>query len=252
MKRLTIAVPTFLILALCPSIPAFADIITLETTPAGLGSNDSTIWSQLGADATTLSGPFSATSGLGVGVTGNFTATDNTGLVAVVCPSNPSCSWSTSGAGMNAGDTDIWAFDPNAGGGAGAGTGPISLAFSSGLFGAGAYIEGDTSGQYTASIQAFGVSGSLGAAQTVTSDGSGDPVFIGLLDSTAADITKIQFSLTSCATGCTNLGDFAIDTLQMKDATSAPSGVPEPSSLLLLGGGLIGMGWARRRKSSKK
>jgi len=250
MKRLGIGVSTFLVLALCPSISAFADIITLETTPAGLGSNDSTSWSQLGADATTLTGPFSATSGLGVGVTGNFNITpaDNTGLVAVVCPSAPSCSWTTSGTGMNAGDTDIWAFDPNAAGGSGAGTGPLSLAFSSGLFGAGAYIEGDTGGQYTAAIQAFGVSGSLGAAQTVTSDGSGDPVFIGLLDSTAADITKIQFSLTSCASGCTNLGDFAIDTLQMTDATSA---APEPSSLLLLGGGLFGMGWALRRKSLK-
>src|SRR5579863_6704081 len=156
--------------------PAFAGL-SFVGTPAGLGSNDSTNWAQLGGDTTVLTGPFSATSALAVGVTGNFSAADNTGLVADVCPAAPTCSWTTSGAGMNAGDSDIWAFDNNAAGGAGAGTGPIDLSFSKSLLGAGAWLEGDTSGTYTASIQAFDGAVSLAPASTVVSNATGDPVF---------------------------------------------------------------------------
>jgi hypothetical protein len=229
--------------------PAFASL-TFVTTPGGLGSNDSTSWAQLGGDTTALGPNFTATSGLGVGVTGNFGATDNKGIVAVVCPSTPSCGWTTSGTGMNAGDTDIWAFDNGAAKG-GAGTGPITLAFSTALVGVGAWIEGDTGGTYTGSIQAFNGGTSLGAASTFTSDGTGDPIFLGLVNSPAlANITSVVFSLTSC-TGCTNLGDFAMDTLLMTDQVIVSS-TPEPSSMLLLGGGLAGMAFILRRMNSRK
>ena len=46
----------------------------------------------------------------------------------------------------------------------------------------------------------------------MTSDVSGDATFIGVLDSTAANITKVTFSLTSCSGDCT---DFAIDTVSL-------------------------------------
>jgi len=230
------------------SAPAFG-ALTFCATAGCLGSNDSTGWSQLGGDATVLSGGFSATSGLGIGVTGAFSIvpTDNTGLVADVCPDSPTCSWTTSGTGINAGDTTVWAFDPNAAGGNGAGTGPITLSFGTDLIGGGAWLQADTTGSYTAQIQAVNGGTSLGFF-TVTSDGSGDPVFLGALDTTN-DISKIVFSLTSCA-GCSNLGDFALDTLLMTDQPSS-GGVPEPSSLFLLGSGLLGMGWTVRRRSAK-
>jgi hypothetical protein len=224
--------------------PAFASI-SFVTTPSGLGSNDSTNWSQEGPDQTELTSGFDATSSLGISLIGDFEGTAGDGLVAVVCPATPSCSWTTSGTGMNAGDSDIWAFDNTSG----LGTGPLSLAFGTDLLGAGAWIEGDTNGQYTAEIQVYNGATLLftSTAGEGTSDSSGDPVFLGVLDTTP-EITSVVFSLTSCG-GCSNLGDFAIDTLLMTDPASA---TPEPSSLLLLGSGLAGMAWTLRRKSWKK
>jgi hypothetical protein len=222
--------------------PAFATISFIGSQ-AGLGADDSTNWAQLGGDQTVLAGGFSATSGLGIGVTGSFSVSN--GLVAVVCPASPTCSWTTSGTGMSGGDSAIWAFDN----GTGLGTGPISLTFSKALIGGGAWLQADTSGAYTASIQAFNGSTSLGTF-TLSSDASGDPVFLGVLQGSpaTANITKLVFALTACASGCTNLGDFAIDTLIMTDPAST---VPEPSSLLLLGGGLAGMVWVFRKRSSR-
>jgi hypothetical protein len=220
--------------------PAFATI-NFVGSQAGLGADDSTNWAQLGGDQTALTGGFSAASVLGVGVTGSFSVSN--GLVAVVCPGSPTCSWTTSGTGMSGGDSTIWAFNN----GTGLGTGPISLTFSKSLIGGGAWLQADTSGAYTASIQAFNGGTSLGTF-TLASDSSGDPVFLGVLESPAtANITKLVFALTACASGCSNLGDFAIDKLFMTDpATTAP----EPSSLLLLGSGLA-IVWVFRKRTSQ-
>jgi hypothetical protein len=221
--------------------PAFASLAYV-TTPTGLGANDSTSWSSLGGDTTVLGSTFGATSGLGVSVNGAFTGTQ--GVVAVVCPAAPTCSWGPVSGGMMPGDSLVWAFNSTTT----TGTGPITVTFGTSLFGAGFYIDGDTSGPFTAQLAAYNGSTFLGSVGTATSDPLGNPVFLGALDSSAV-ITKLIVSLTSCA-GCNgsgDLGDFAIDTVLMTDVVSA---TPEPSSVLLLGGGLAAMGWVVRKRSS--
>ncbi len=229
-----------LLIGLILAAPVFGTI-TYVGSQAGLGANDSANWSQLGGDQTALSG-FSATSASLIGITGSF-STGN-GLVAVVCPASPNCSWTTSGTGMNGGDSALWAFDNSTG----LGTGPLTLTFATGVVGAGAWLQADTTGTYTAAIQAFSGATSLGTF-TMTSDANGDPIFMGVLQSpAAANITEIIFSLTSCPSGCTNNGDFAIDTLLMTDG----AGVPEPPSELLLGSGLAAMAWMLRKRVTKR
>ncbi len=233
-------ISNFLICTTLACAPAFA-ALTFVTSPSGLGANDSTSWAQLGGDQTQILGPFTASSANGVTVTGDFSPTDDTGLVADVCPDSPSCSWGPTSIGMVAGDTDIWAFDNTSG----LGTGPVTLDFSTPLIGGGAWIQGDTAGSYTASIEAFNGATFLGSF-TENSDASGDPIFLGLLENpSVSDITGIVFSLTSCG-GCTNLGDFAIDTLLMTDTATA---TPEPSSALFLGAGLAGIAWVIRNRT---
>ena len=63
---------------------------------------------------------------------------------------------------------------------------------------AGALIQANTPGQFTARIEAFNGATSLDSF-TVTSDTNGDAVYIGLKDQTAANITSVVFSLTTCA-----------------------------------------------------
>lgn len=216
-------------------------------TPGALGANDSMSWSQLGPDGSAIVGPFTALSALGVVVTGNFDVSppDNQGLVAVVCPGasvTPTCSWVNAGPGFNAGDTLLGAFTPD---GIGSdGTGPLSLSFSSPVEGVGAWFEAEAYGTYTGAIEAFDGSTLLGAFGA-PSDQNGDPVFNSILE-TSPIITSVEFA-TSCMK-CYELQGFGIDTLLMTD--QAPASVPEPSSLFLFAGGLVGVGWRRFAKRS--
>ena len=199
------------------------------TSPGAMGENDTTNWSQLGSDGTLLASTFTANSVNANVVHGSLTGPNST--VAVVCPSSPSCSWSpASPPAFNAGDSLIWTSNGNGGG-----NGPLTLKFSA-EFGAGAYLEADAPGQFTAKLQVFyGTNSSV--SETVTSDANGDPVFLGALDSTK-DITSEIFSLTSCGIGCST-ADFAVDTLFLTG--NKMTGVPEPQSFayVLLAVGLL-------------
>ena len=175
------------------------------TSVGGLSANDTIVWSQLGADATDLTATpsFTSTNGL----TGSVTLAGPHSLVAVVCPETL-CSWNLDGlTGFSAGDSLIWTADTG-----NSGNGPLTLNFTSkNVSGAGAVIQSDGPAQFTASIQAFDGGTSLGSFP-VTSDVNGDATFIGVLDTTAANITKVTFSLTSCSGDCS---DFAIDTVSL-------------------------------------
>ena len=201
---------------------AHADTVIPVTSLGGLSANDSIVWSQLGVDATTLTATPSFTSTKGL--TGSVTLLGAGSLVAVVCPETL-CSWNVDGTtGFAAGDSLIWTADTG-----NSGNGPLTLNFTSkNVSGAGAVIQSDGPAQFTASIQAFDGVTSLGTFP-VTSDGSGDATFIGVLDTTAANITKVTFSLTSCTGDCS---DFAIDTVSLNvpgGATPTPTATATPT-----------------------
>jgi hypothetical protein len=206
-----------LVLILLATAGARADSVAVVTSLGGLSANDTIVWSQLGADATTLTATpaFTSTHGL----TGSVTLFGPSSLVAVVCPETL-CSWNLAGlTGFAAGDSLIWTADAG-----NSGNGPLTLNFTSkNVSGAGALIQADGPAQFTANIQAFNGGTSLGSFP-VTSDVSGDAIFIGVLDSTAANITKVVFSITSCTGDCT---DFAIDTVSLK---VPGAGTPTPTA----------------------
>jgi hypothetical protein len=184
------------------------DTLAVVTSAAAQGANDSVAWSQLGADATALSSGFVATSSLGMGVTVGLTAANS--LTAVVCTATP-CSWT--GTGFSSGHTLIWTSDTGNGG-----NGPLTLTFAQGVFGAGALIQADGPGPFTAQIQAFNGTTLLGSF-TVASDSNGDATYIGVADQSGPNITSVAFSLTSCTGVCT---DFAVDTVDIASGPSFP------------------------------
>lgn len=192
---------------------AWSDSLVAVSSQAAQGANDSLHWSQLGPDGTILAAGFTAKSASGLTVTANLAAPN--GLASVVCAATP-CSWT--GTGFAAGDTVIWTSDA-----ANGGSGPLTLNFGSGVSGVGALVQADGPGQFTVQIQAFNGSNSLGTF-TSTSNAQGDAVYIGVLDQTGANITSVEFSLTSCTGTCT---DFAVDTpsLNVPNATSFPLAV---------------------------
>jgi hypothetical protein len=238
-EKLMIRAVKVILLGTCLlSAAAYATgVISLANSPAAMGANDSVAWGQLGGDGAMVANTFSATSSNLESITGAFSTT--TGMV--VTAGGPS--WPASGA-FASGDALLWSFD----GGANKGTGPLSISFPTG-FAAGAAIQADAMGQFTAQIQLYSGLTSLGT-ETVTSDINGDAIFIGAVD-TVAEVTSAVFSLTAEGSGndtANNLGDFTIDTLSLQDFDSS---APEPGSIFLLGGSLGILGYRLRRRAAR-
>jgi hypothetical protein len=201
---------------------ARADSLTVVTSQAAQGANDSIAWSVLGVDAAPVPATFSHPSAGGLGVTGTLVGVGS--LVSVVCPAVP-CSWGGA-SGFVAGDDLIWTADAGV-----SGNGPLKLTFGSKIFGAGAKIQADGPSQFTARIEAFNGAVSLGFF-TVASNVNGDATYIGVNDSTGANISSIVFSVTACQGDCS---DFAIDTVSIKKplgatptASRTPTKLPTP------------------------
>ncbi|MGE5204510.1 MAG: choice-of-anchor D domain-containing protein [Chlamydiota bacterium] len=208
MGRATAAVGVCVLLVLLGAAPLLGDSLVVVTSAAAQGANDSVAWAQLGTDATTLSSAFVATSSLGMGISVGLTAANS--LTSVVCPATP-CSWT--GTGFSSGHTLVWTSDAGNGG-----NGPLTLTFAQGVSGAGALIQADGAGPFTAQIQAFNGTTLLGSF-SVASDSNGDATYIGVSDQTAPNITSVTFSLTSCTGICS---DFAVDTVSIASGPSFP------------------------------
>lgn len=196
------------------------DNLTLVTSQAAQGANDSVNWNQLGPDGTLLAASLSAKSVNALAVTGSLAGPNS--VPSVVCAVTV-CSWT--GAGFPAGDTLIWTSDA-----ANGGNGPLTLALGKSVAGGGALIQADAPGQFTAQIQAYNGATLLGTF-SVTSDANGDPAYIGVQDQTGPNITSLTFSLTNCASMCT---DFALDTAYLNESSVSNS---FPLSVTVAGSG---------------
>ena len=196
-----------LILALS-ACPALADTMSVLTTASSQTSNDSLSWTQLGTDSTLLSASFSAKTVTGATVQVLLNGPNS--VPSTVCPNSP-CSWTSNG--FAAGDVLLWASDLGNGG-----NGPVTFGFSPSIAGAGALVQADGPGPFTAKIEAFNSGISLGAF-TVASNATGDAVYIGIKDLSGSNITSIVISLTS---GTGNLSDFAVDTLSLNVPAPGP------------------------------
>ncbi len=226
-----------LLLCSMAASPALATVFLI----APLVPIDTVNWSQLGADGTALPTNFSANSGLGITVFGNFTVTD--GLVSTVCdPVTPlNCSWTPPTLGYSAGETLIWAEDTNF-----FGSGPITLSFAA-QSGIGAYIQTTSPGQFSGSLQVFNGAILLGS-QAFTSDITGNPLFMGAVSS-FPEITSAAFGVTACGSFACDPNDFSINTLQIYAASSTP----EPATFALAGAALaIGFGLRKRALNASK
>jgi hypothetical protein len=193
-----------ILLALSATTAAWADTLISVTSPSAQGANDFVRWSQLGPDATLVGVSFSAPSVALLPVTVTLAGANS--VVSVVCVASP-CSWK--GSGFTAADSLLWTSDAG-----NSGNGPVTLSFATPITGAGAMIQSNAPGAFTAEIQAFNGATLLGSF-TVNSP-AGAAVYIGIQDQTGANITKVVFSLTACGpldlSSCT---DFAIDTVNL-------------------------------------
>jgi hypothetical protein len=200
----------------------WADAVVEVTSQSGLSPNSSISWTQLGGDQTQVPATFSVNSSNSLSTTVSLAGANS--LVSVVCaqapPLSTNCSWN--GAGFTAGDSLLWAVNAFAGG-----NGPVTLAFASGVEGTGALIQSDVPGQFTASIQAF-AGGTPLATFTETSDAAGDAIYLGVLDSTGANITSVVYSLTACAASC---ADFAVDAVDLVEVMTTGTTTSVGSSL---------------------
>jgi PEP-CTERM motif len=203
--------------------------VMLVTSPTALAPNDSIDWGQLGPDSTSLPSSTAVTSATGLVAT--VSTADPTGLLRV----DEGLSWI---GNFTVGDHLITNNQ--------ASYFPLTIGFASPVSGAGAQIQLDNAGPFTATITAFSGTNSLGTftengLSTALEDGSA--IFIGVSD-TKAEITSIVFGIDDPPAVS---GDFAINSLLIR-------GVPEPSSLVLAAIAVpvgLGVWWRRRRQAAR-
>jgi hypothetical protein len=200
----------------------------------GALANDTVDWGQLGPAFTPLTTPenWTSTGALytgQVGITGSLIGTQNFERL------DQGNGWS---GNFLPGDHLLWNE------GAYLQTGiDIGVLFNNFSFGGGAQIQADFFGPFTATLTAFdGLGNLIGTtvlAGNSTSAGDGSAIFIGF-QSSSANVAFLNFNVVDQYGG----DSLAIDTLTIYGSGSTP----EPTSLLLLGSGLVAaVAYGRRR-----
>jgi len=203
------------------SVAATADTLV---TSSVIGPTDSVNWAQLGPEFSSIPNPFNFTTTGGVTGFGSYfnnAGAANAGQVLV-----QGSSWLGNFA---PGEYVNWTQ----------GNGPITLTFNQGFKQIGAHIQEAFYGAFVAQI--CDINGCFTENGNSTGAGDGSAIYLGIYSGTP--INSVTFSILSAA-GDPN--DFAIDQM-----TLGGSPTPEPSTLLMLGSGLVGLaGFVRRKFTS--
>jgi len=222
---------------------AFAGTLTFLNAP--LATVDTVDWSAIGPDGTAFSnGQTVNSANSNVTTIGLGTSPTLGGLTSVVCAAvNPSnCSWAHQPSGYSTGDTLLWLEGQDTNGNP-VGTGPLTLSLADLVFGLGDYIQTTSAGQFSATLAVYDDASLLGS-QSYTSDASGDPLFLGVQD-TSAEINKAVLTVTTCGSFNCDANDFSADTLQIYG--QATSSTPEPGTFAL-GGAMLALGLIVRKR----
>jgi hypothetical protein len=227
------------IAVLCFATFATADSFVVYSTRAAQNPSDFFDWSTIASPGTIVTSPqlVNSFTGLNTASVGNI---DGSSFLTM----QEGFTWH---GNFDYGESLIWTG--NSGFGVG-GIGPMAMKFSNPVGTVGFSISADFYGAFTATLAALNSGGTTLFTLTLpgVSDGSenGSALFMGLGDLTGPNIATIQFTVSSNAFPPFSNNDFAID-----DVSIGPKATPEPSSLLLLGSGLVGIVGVIRRKTAR-